>query len=134
MRTLSAGLIARGVPAERVATEIFGAAPLLAPGIVAGDRRAPHEPAGPPGHGPAVTFARSNLTVRWDPSYASLLELAEACDVPASFSCRTGVCHYCETGLLTGDVNYSPDPLEPPGDGRVLVCCSKPSRDVTLEL
>ena len=134
MRTLSAGLTARGVPPEQVATELFGAAPLLAPGVVAGDGPAPHQPAGPPGHGPAVTFARSNLTVPWDPSFASLLEFAEACDVPASFSCRTGVCHYCETGLLTGDVDYRPQPLEPPAEGRVLVCCSAPSRDVTLEL
>jgi ferredoxin-NADP reductase/MOSC domain-containing protein YiiM len=134
MRTLSAALTARGVPPEQVATELFGAAPLLAPGVVAADRPAPHEPAGPPGDGPAVTFARSNLTVPWDPSYVSLLELAEACDVPASFSCRTGVCHYCETGLLTGNVDYRPQPLEPPVEGRVLVCCSRPSEDVTLEL
>jgi len=134
MRAISAGLTARGVPPEQVATEIFGAAPSLAPGIVAVHRPAPHQPHSPPGAGPPVTFARSNVTVPWDPSYTSLLELAEACDVPASFSCRTGVCHYCETGLLTGDVAYNPKPLEPPPDGRVLVCCSQPSTEVTLEL
>jgi ferredoxin-NADP reductase/MOSC domain-containing protein YiiM len=134
MRTISAGLTARGVPPEQVATEIFGAAPLLAPGVVAGHRPAPHQPDGPPGAGPAVTFARSDLTVAWDPSYSSLLEFAEACDVPASFSCRTGVCHYCETGLLTGDVAYNPKPLEAPADERVLVCCSRPTTEVTLEL
>jgi ferredoxin len=55
-----------------------------------------------------VTFTRSGLTVAWEPSYTSLLELAEACDVPVRFSCRTGVCHYCETGLLTGTLAYSP--------------------------
>jgi ferredoxin-NADP reductase/MOSC domain-containing protein YiiM len=134
MRTISAGLSARGVPPEQVATEIFGAAPLLAPGVVADHRPAPHQPDGPTGAGPPVTFARSNLTVAWDPGYSSLLEFAEACDVPASFSCRTGVCHYCETGLLTGDVAYNPKPLEPPPEGRVLVCCSQPRSEVTLEL
>ncbi len=134
MRTLSAALTARGVPPEQMATEIFGAAPLLAPGVVKGDRPPPHPPDGPSGRGPTVTFARSNLTVAWDPSYSSLLELAEACDVPASFSCRTGVCHYCETGVLTGEVTYRTEPLEPPPDGRVLVCCSQPAEDVTLEL
>jgi ferredoxin-NADP reductase/MOSC domain-containing protein YiiM len=134
MRTISAGLTARGVPPEQVATEIFGVAPLLAPGVVADHRPAPHQPGGPPGAGPPVTFARSNLTVAWDPGYSSLLEFAEACDVPASFSCRTGVCHYCETGLLTGDVAYNPKPLEPPPEGRVLVCCSRPRAEVTLEL
>jgi ferredoxin-NADP reductase/MOSC domain-containing protein YiiM len=134
MRTISAALTARGVPPEQVATELFGAAPLLAPGVVGGDRPAPHAPTGSPGPGPAVTFARSNLTVAWDPSYVSLLEFAEACDVPASFSCRTGVCHYCETGLLAGEVEYSTEPLEPPEAGRVLVCCTKPTAEVTLEL
>jgi ferredoxin-NADP reductase len=134
MRTISAALTARGVPPEHVAMEIFGAAPLLTPGVVSGERPAPHQPAGPPGSGPAVTFARSNLTVAWDPSHSSLLEFAEACDVPASFSCRTGVCHYCETGLLAGEVAYSTRPLEPPADGRVLVCCAKPTAELMLEL
>ena len=41
-------------------------------------------------------------------TYASLLELAEACDVPTRWSCRTGVCHTCETGLLGGAVTYDP--------------------------
>src|SRR5205085_2700464 len=36
----------------------------------------PHLPQGPPGPGPAVTFARSGITVAWDPKFASLLELA----------------------------------------------------------
>ena len=81
-----------------------------------------------------MTFARSNLAVAWDPSYSSLLELAEACDVPVRFSCRTGVCHYCETGILTGTIAYGPKPLEPPPAGRVLVCCSKPTAELTLEL
>jgi ferredoxin-NADP reductase/MOSC domain-containing protein YiiM/ferredoxin len=134
MRTLSAGLTAHGVPPDQVATEIFGAGPLIAPGVADEDRPAPHQPAGPSGSGPAVTFARSNLTVPWDGAYASLLELAEACEVPASFSCRSGVCHYCETGILTGEVAYKTTPLEPPAEGRVLVCCSEPSQDVTLEL
>jgi ferredoxin-NADP reductase len=134
MRTISAGLTTRGVPPERLATEIFGAAPPLAPGVVGGERATPHQPDGPRGPGPAVTFARSNLTVEWNPNCSSLLELAEACDVPVRFSCRTGVCHYCEAEILTGDVTYNPKPLEPPPDGRTLVCCSQPSTEVTLEL
>jgi ferredoxin-NADP reductase/MOSC domain-containing protein YiiM len=133
MRDLSAGLTAHGVPPERIATETFGAVAAITPGI-AGTRRAPHAPQGPPGAGPAVTFSRSNLTVPWDPSYASLLELAEACDVPASFSCRTGVCHTCETGLLAGEITYTTSPLEPPADDRVLVCCAAPAAELTLEL
>jgi ferredoxin len=81
-----------------------------------------------------VSFARSNVTASWGPEYASLLEFAEACDVPVQWSCRTGVCHTCETPLLSGSVDYSPDPLDAPGDGNALVCCSQPREDVVLDL
>ena len=60
--------------------------------------------------------------------------LAEACDVPVRWSCRTGVCHTCETTLIAGDVEYSPDPVEPPADGSALICCSQPRDDVVLDL
>jgi ferredoxin-NADP reductase len=133
MHDLSAGLMARGVPPQRISTEIFGAIDVVAPGVV-GERPAPHEPTGPPGSGPVVTFSRSNLAVAWDSGYSSLLELAEACDVPVGFGCRTGVCHSCESGLVDGEVDYAITPLEPPADGRVLVCCAKPAGEVTLEL
>ena len=134
MRTLSAGLTARGVAPEQINTETFGPIAVTASGIVGAGARAPHQPDGPPGNGPAVTFARSGLTVAWEPRYSNLLELAEACDVPVSFGCRTGVCHYCETEMLTGEVAYGVQPLEPPAEGRVLMCCSEPRTEVTLEL
>ena len=133
MHELSAGLAAGGVPPERISMEIFGTAEAIIPGVL-GDRPAPHQPAGSPGQGPVVTFSRSNLAVAWDSSYASLLELAEACDVPVSFGCRIGVCHNCESGLVDGQVKYDIEPLERPGEGRVLVCCTEPAGEVTLEL
>ena len=134
MREISAGLIARGVRPERVATEAFGAVAVHASGIVGDGQRAPHPPEGPPGVGPAVTFVRSNLTVEWGTRYPSLLDFAEACDVPVSFGCRNGTCHNCESGLLAGSVNYTLDPLEPPPEGRILVCCSQPASELTLDL
>jgi ferredoxin len=81
-----------------------------------------------------VGFARIGLTVSWGPPYDSLLEFAEACDVPTRWSCRTGVCHNCETALLSGSVRYDPEPLEPPADGNVLICCSTPADAVVLDL
>ena len=66
--------------------------------------------------------------------YGSLLELAEACDVPVRWSCRTGVCHNCESGLVAGDVAYDPEPLDRPAAGNLLVCCSRPIRDVVIDL
>lgn len=134
MADVSASLVGIGIDPARVRTEIFGAAPSITPGIAPAAARPPHPPAGKPGTGPRVAFARSGLTVRWDQGCASLLELAEACDVPVRWSCRTGVCHTCETGLLSGSVSYSPDPVDDPADGSVLICCSQPRGDLALDL
>jgi ferredoxin-NADP reductase len=132
---LTMGLTARGVPADRIHAEIFAGSPPLTPGVVAGTVRTPHPPVGAPGAGPQVTFARSGLTVRWRSSAeTSLLELAEVCDVPVRWSCRTGVCHNCESGLISGSVVYQPDPLDPPAQGNVLICCSRPQGDVVIDI
>jgi hypothetical protein len=109
MREIAAGLVAWGVPGERILIEEFGPSTARS----AATLRAPHLPAGAPGDGPPVSFARAGLTVPWNDWFCSLLELAEACDVPADWSCRTGVCHRCETGLVDGDVTYEPEPLDP---------------------
>jgi ferredoxin len=134
MEEISAGLAAMDIDASRIHTEPFGSAPGLTPGIAATPARMPHPPAGPLGQGPTIEFARSNLAVAWSSTYNSLLELAEACDVPVRWSCRTGVCHNCETTLIAGTVEYSPDPVEPPADGSALICCSQPRDDVVLDL
>jgi ferredoxin-NADP reductase/MOSC domain-containing protein YiiM/ferredoxin len=134
MDEISAGLAAMGIEAARIHTEPFGPAAGLTPGIAAAPARKPHPPAGEPGDGPKIEFARSDLVIPWSGDYASLLELAEACDVPVRWSCRTGVCHNCESTLIAGDVEYNPDPVEPPAEGSVLICCSQPSDDVVLDL
>ncbi len=134
MRSLSAALTARGTAPEHVITETFGAATVVGPPGLDGERPAPHPPAGTAGAGSVVIFSRSNLAVPWDPAFGTLLELAEACDVPVSFGCRNGVCHSCESGLLMGAVEYVTEPLEAPGPERVLVCCAQPAGEITLEL
>jgi ferredoxin len=134
MGDLAMGLATWGVAARRIHTEIFGSGPSKTPGVAAVVLRPPHLPDGPAGTGPLVSFARSNLNVRWDSARQNLLELAEACDVPVRWSCRTGVCHSCETGLILGAVGYRPDPVEPPADGNVLICCSRPMGDIVIDL
>jgi ferredoxin-NADP reductase/MOSC domain-containing protein YiiM len=134
MSDLTAGLAASGIATDRVHTEMFGAGPSITPGIAAAPRRPPHSPAGVPGSGPLVSFARTGLNVRWEPTFHSLLELAEACDVPVRWSCRTGVCHTCETGLVAGKIGYRPDPVDAPAEGNVLICCSQPEGDVVIDL
>jgi ferredoxin-NADP reductase len=131
---VTAALAAAGVPASRVRTEVFGTQAALTPGIAATPARPPHPPGGPPGAGPEVSFARSGLAVPWPDGYDSLLDLAEACDVPVRWSCRTGVCHNCESGLLSGEVRYDPEPVDPPAAGNVLICSARPRGPVVLDL
>jgi ferredoxin-NADP reductase/MOSC domain-containing protein YiiM/ferredoxin len=134
MDEISAGLAAIGLDASGIHTEPFGPASGLTPGIAATPARTPHPPSGAAGSGPTVEFARSNLAIPWSDEYASLLELAEACDVPVRWSCRTGVCHTCETTLIAGTLGYDPDPVEPPAAGSALICCSRPRDDAVLDL
>ena len=131
MRTALTGL---GLRDDRIHTELFGALPPINPGLTDTVRTFPHQPPGPAGTGPQVTFARSGLTVPWNQQRASLLELAEACDVPTRWSCRTGVCHTCQTPVLSGHVRYRPDPLEPPQPLTTLLCCAQPETELTLDL
>ena len=133
LQNMRDGLRNWGVLAENVHTEIFGSLEAITPGMAQVDHT-PHLPQGPPGSGPPVSFARSGITAAWDPKFGSLLELAEACDVPVRWSCRTGVCHTCMTGLIGGSITYNPEPLERPAPGNVLVCCSQPNAGVTLDL
>ena len=134
MTAIRAGLDALGVLPARVHTEAFGAEAPITPGVVPHATRPAHLPEGDAGTGPLISFVRTGLNVRWDDTFASILELAEACDVPVRWSCRTGVCHTCETGLLDGTVAYTPEPLEPPAAGNVLVCCSQPGTDLAVDL
>ena len=133
LQSMREGLQSWGVRSEDVHVEIFGALEAITPGM-AQIHHTPHQPQGPAGHGPSVEFARSGITATWDPKFASLLELAEACDIPVRWSCRTGVCHTCMTGLISGSIAYQPEPLERPAPGNVLICCSQPSANVTIDI
>jgi ferredoxin-NADP reductase/MOSC domain-containing protein YiiM len=133
LQNMRAGFQSWGVHPDHVHTEIFGALGGITPGM-ASIEHTPHQPAGPQGSGPSVSFARSGISTNWDPRFASLLELAEACDVPVRWSCRTGVCHTCMTGLIGGSITYNPEPIERPAPGNLLVCCSQPNADVILDL
>jgi ferredoxin-NADP reductase len=77
-----AGLADWDVARARVHTETFGSGKSITPGVKEASHRLPRAPVGSPGEGPRVSFARAGLTVSWDSKFESLLELAEACDVP----------------------------------------------------
>ncbi|CAN5633469.1 MOSC and FAD-binding oxidoreductase domain-containing protein [soil metagenome] len=128
------GLTEWGVAPANIHSEAFGAGPSLTPGITNSSAKTPHAPDGTKGAGPIVSFTRSGLAVPWDSKFGSLLEFAEACDVPVRWSCRVGVCHTCESGIIDGRVDYAPDPLDRPAQGKVLICCAKPLSEIELDL
>ena len=121
-------LTALGTDPARIFTELFGALDAINPGLTG---------AAPPAAAPAARAAghraaRSPSPAAGSPpafgdAWRSVLDLADACDVPTRWSCRTGVCHTCVTPLLSGDISYAPDPLEPPPDGQILICCAQPA-------
>jgi MOSC domain-containing protein YiiM/ferredoxin-NADP reductase len=128
-------MLALDVAPKRIHVEIFNGSESMTPGVVGATTRAPHLPPDDANTGPLVSFARSGITVHWKASaYQSILELAEACDVPVRWACRTGVCHNCESGLVSGAVAYEPQPLDKPADGNLLICCSQPIGDVVIDL
>jgi ferredoxin-NADP reductase/MOSC domain-containing protein YiiM len=135
MAEVNEALALLGVPPNRIRLELFNGSESMTPGVAGASTRAPHRPDDGPDTGPLVSFARSGIAAHWDASsYQTILELAEACDVPVRWSCRTGVCHSCETGLVAGAVVYGPEPLDRPADGNLLVCCSQPLRDIVIDL
>lgn len=135
MADMKEALASLGVAPERIHVEIFNGSESMIPGVVRTATRAPHLPNDDANTGPLVSFARSGIAAHWNTTaYQSILELAEACDVPVRWSCRTGVCHSCESGLVSGGVVYGPEPLEKPADGNLLVCCSQPAGDVVIDL
>jgi ferredoxin-NADP reductase/MOSC domain-containing protein YiiM len=135
MADMKEALAAFGVSPDRVHLEVFNGGESKTPGVVGATVRTPHPPSDDAKTGPSVSFARSGISAHWDASrYASILELAEACDVPVRWACRTGVCHSCESGLVSGSVAYEPQPLDNPADGNLLVCCSQPTSDIVIDL
>lgn len=133
LKDMNRDLISLGAPHDAIHQEVFGPAEGIEPGVTRVEKKIPHSPL-PPGTGPMVSFARSGLAVPWDARFKSILELAEACDLSVRWSCRTGVCHTCECGILGGRLRYTPEPLDQPGSGNALICCSTPETPVELDL
>ena len=127
-------LSAWGVPNSRIHAEAFGAGAASTAGIAGATSRKPHLPDENVGTGPNVSFTRSGFSVPWHSRFKSLLELAEACNIPVTWSCRTGVCHACESELLGGVVLYAPEPLEHPANGNALICCATPLTPTQVDI
>ncbi|WP_166303378.1 MOSC and FAD-binding oxidoreductase domain-containing protein [Bradyrhizobium sp. 2S1] len=135
MADMKDALTAFSVAPQRIHLEIFNGSESMTPGVVGAAARAPHPPSEDADTGPLISFARSGVAAHWKASaYQNILELAEACDVPVRWACRSGVCHNCESGLVSGTVAYEPKPLDRPADGNLLICCSRPVGDLVIDL
>ena len=129
MKSLFQGLLDWGVPESRIHYEFFGPATVLKE-----TTEATAEVATSSAEGQQVTFARTGITVSWDASVESILELAEANGLRPDYSCRSGICHTCMSRLLKGEVEYTIQPADTPDPGSVLICCSRPKSGVVIDI
>lgn len=131
MKSLFTGLLDWGVSESRIHYEFFGPASAL-------KERAKVAPAKRAAEVVQcceeieVTFSKSAVTANWNPSFESILDLAEANGLSPDYSCRSGICHTCICELEEGEVEYVLEPLERPDQGSVLICCSKPTTNVVV--
>ncbi len=133
MKSLFDGLLEWGVPGVRIHYEFFGPASALKERAkVAAPKRAAEvsECCGEI----EVAFSKSGVRANWNPSFESILDLAEANGLSPDYSCRSGICHTCVCRLEEGEVEYVTEPLDPPDDGSVLICCSKPRNNVVVDI
>ena len=84
----------------------------------------------------AVRFQKSGTGAEWSAERGTLLEFAESLGLAPKFSCRSGICGTCTTGIVEGAVDYLEDPVAPRGAREVLLCCSvpRPGTNVVLDL
>jgi len=140
-------LLAMGVPANQIAMESF-TSPLATQNKPA-DPRVDHAalPAATsqsPGIDPAlpdtgtryaVTFTRSGKTID-APVGQTILEIAEAENIPLDFDCRSGICGQCKTKLLDGEVTMDADDALTQSDRTsniILACQAHCASDITVD-
>lgn len=123
-----------GIAAQRIHYEFFGPATVLDEDEVATSASPIAEPPAPREGELSVEFLPSGKRVAWDPGCHSLLELAEQAGLTPAFNCRAGLCNTCQVPLRQGSVEYFEEPLDMPQDGRVLLCCARPTSAVTVDI
>lgn len=64
----------------------------------------------------------------------SVLENIESAGVEMAYNCREGFCGVCRTKLVSGQVEYTIDPLAFIDDDEILSCCTKPITDIEVKV
>ncbi|KND61715.1 Flavohemoprotein (Hemoglobin-like protein) (Flavohemoglobin) (Nitric oxide dioxygenase) [Candidatus Burkholderia verschuerenii] len=125
MQALYDGLRKLNIADARVHAEAFGPASL----VRLPDGGIEAKPLKPAATEAVVKFVKSGKDVPWKPENGTLLELAEAQDIPAEFSCRGGTCGTCRTRIVQGAVSYKSAPAFEVGEGEALICCAVPAAE-----
>jgi ferredoxin-NADP reductase len=133
MKSLFDGLLDWGVPEVRIHYEFFGPASALKERAKVSTPKRAAEVTQCCGE-IEVTFFRSGVKANWNASFESILDLAEANGLSPDYSCRSGICQTCMCELKEGEVDYVMEPLDPPEEGSILICCSKPKMNVAVDV
>jgi len=92
MKSVSRGLIARGMPAFDIFSEVFRSPPVF---DAASDQHFP------------VTFARTQMGARpWSPAEGTLLTFSESLGLNLPSGCRVGQCESCAVTIVSGQVRH----------------------------
>ena len=127
MKSLTDGLEAWGVPDKDVHFEAFGPATVKKKTVAPSPSETVHL------QKVNVTFARSNKTVRWEPSLENLLEFAKAQGAKIDSGCCAGSCGSCVVAIKSGDVDYLKKPDATPEAGSCFTCVCRPKNDLVLD-
>ena len=133
MKSLFNGLLEWEVPEYHINYEFFGPASLLKDRAKVSTPKREAEVVDCSSE-IEVEFSRSGVKTNWNPSFESILDLAEANGLSPDYSCRSGICHTCMCGLEDGEVEYVEEPLDPPEEGCVLICVSKPRKNIVVDI
>jgi uncharacterized protein len=142
MESMVVGLEQSGIAPQHIHFEAFGPASVKRagrpkPGDGSDNRSAgPSQiPNGTPQSAPApsILFELSGITAAWSDKTDSLLELAEAHQIPVESGCRAGNCGTCAMAIKSGKVVYSTPPGSPPPAGSCLPCICVPDGPLVLQ-
>jgi len=81
----------------------------------------------------SVEFTRTGRSGMWKPSDGTLLEFAEANQVPIASGCRAGNCGTCTVAIRKGEVTYPTEPGFQAENGSCLTCCCMPKSELVLD-
>lgn len=81
----------------------------------------------------SIRFARSAINAEWAEGDGTLLDLAESLDLSVDSGCRFGNCQACSVKVLEGQADYPEVEVNTDPD-EILLCCARPTSDLTLDL